>query len=342
MVRWTLDHHATRVNAATLPSRYGIGPASEQAARCVRRATRQAAAIGATAGAIVSTVELLDVFTLGASMALAAPLITADLGATLRTQLCAAYDLALIHGAPLSLDDRDDCHIALMTALGAKPSDALATESAALLPTTLAHGARKLLRSGMQKTLVVALHRVARPWLAKRVTERALLGLVPGVNIPLAAGINGYFTRRVVNAANEQMKLRAAIARPLLRLVDAGVAPLVVLGAVASTLSTPDRAGRTGPWTDAELTTLQTALAIARVRDEEAAALDTYFERDPRDVGAELRVRGGSKVDLRELLVLVAARGTWDDDAIYAQTVATIVSGDQASIATEIRARRAV
>jgi hypothetical protein len=341
LVRWTLEHHAAGIDADTIASRYGAGPPFLQAERCMQSATRRAATIGATSGAAVSAVELLDIATLGASAALVVPVIGADLAATLRIQLCAAYDLALIHGAPLSLDDPDDCHVALISALGAKPSHEAAGEPGSFVPMTLAYGVRKALRSGLQKTLVIALHRAASPWLAQRVTERVVLGLLPGVNIPLTAGINAYFTRRVVRRADAQMRRRAAIAQPMRQLVELGVSRLAILGAVASTLSAPDRAGRSGAWTDAELGTLQMAVACARISDADAATLDASLDRDPHAIGDELALDGEARTELRELLVTVAAIAAWGDDAAYARTIAAIARGDAAVIASEIVDRRA-
>jgi hypothetical protein len=333
LVRWTLDVHARAVDRAAIEKRLGAGSSAELAERCMRRAVRDAALLGASTGVGVSVIEILDLATAGASLAMTLPLVAADLVGITRIQLCAAYDLSLIHGAQLDPVDADDCHFALLAAIGGHPADALVDEGAALLPDPTTHRARRLVRDGMRKTLASGVHGAGRPWIFKRVTERVLLGLLPGVNIPVAAALNGYFTNRVVHAADALMVRRATIARQLSRVVAAGIEPHAVIGAVVCALHAPHRGAADPGWSDDELATLQMSVALARLDDVDAAMLDPYFEHDASFVARALgALTVEARTALRELLRVVAASGESESDA-YAATIA-VIAGDEASAST--------
>ena len=193
---------------------------SNQARKAITLAARYNGVAGGLSASAITALELSSVgpqavFTVPAI----ATTIMTDVAFSTRTQLRTTYDLSVIHRAPLSLDDVEDCYLVFLTAMGVKLHELLADVARAVGPQVVAYNIRKLLRAGLRKSLQEVLMKIGGTRLARKLTERAMMRLlVPGISIPISSGFNYYFTKQILQVANRQMIRRGAVVQPLIRL----------------------------------------------------------------------------------------------------------------------------
>ena len=180
----------------------------------------------------------------------------ADVVYCTRTQLRSTYDLSVIHGAPLAMDDVEDCYFVFLTAMGVKLHEMMGGVGKAVGPQIVAYNVRKLLRMGLRKSLQEVLKKVGGVKLAGKLTERACMRLlVPGISIPIASGFNFYFTKSVLNVANKHMLRRGKVVQPLVRLYKRERS-LDRTEAIKALISVVD-AGDSYGWSDAQMDALR-------------------------------------------------------------------------------------
>jgi hypothetical protein len=329
LVRWVLSNYARRVDADYMRRKFpGAGPA-EQARKVTVLASRYNAIAG---GLSASAITGLELSSWGPQALITVPTAVAAVGAdityTTRTLLRATYDLSVIHKAPLSLDDADDCYLIFLFALGAKVPELAGGAVKAIGPKVLAYNVRSLLRTGLRSALQNALQRIGGVWLARKLTERALMRLlVPGISIPVASTFNYYFTRHFLGVADVQMRRRGTVVQPLIRLyarepqLSKTLAPKVLI-AIADL-------GHQEGWCEAQMDALRYCQSALSLSDEELKEFDAYFDRSLADVVKEVPgelAKGGD--DLVELAVAQAALAADDHyDAAYAKGIVEIGAG---------------
>jgi hypothetical protein len=325
-VQWILSNYARTVDATYIRRKYpGANPAN-QAKKVITLASKYNAIAG---GLSASAITALQLSSIGPQALITVPavvtLIGVDVAYSSRTQLRATYDLSVIHKAPLSLDDADDCYLVFLTAMGVKLHELLGGVGKTVGPRIVAYNVRKLLRAGLRRTLQEALKRVGGVRLAKILTERAMMRLlVPGISIAIASGLSYYFTRQLLRVADLQMARRGAVVQPLVRLhareprLSKTLGPKVLI-AIAD-LGDPEG------WCEAQMEALRHCQSALSLSDEELAEFDTYFDRGVADVIKELpdEFAKGAE-DLLELALVQAAFAEDDRyDAAYAEAIATL------------------
>jgi hypothetical protein len=339
LIRWILDAHAKRVDAEYLRKRYpGAGPANH-AKKAIKLASRYAALVGGTSAAAVTALESSVLATIGLDAPLAVPAIGAavlsDLSLTTRMQLRTTYDLSAIHGAPLSTDDVEDLQLIFATAMGIKLSEGAGDLAKAVGPKLVAFNVRRMLRSGLRQALVQIVKKIAGRAVARKLTEKALMRLlVPGINIPISAGMNYAFTRSILTGANKQMLRRGAVVGPLAQLHHR-VPELPRDASVKALITVLEAPGRTDGWEEGQLDALRHTQSALRLDDDAVGRLDGWFDRTPDDVIAELPSmpeKGGEA--LVEYLATAAALGSQSEhDAVYGKAIGKIALATRAEFA---------
>ncbi len=329
LIRAVLKGRAAKIDADYIRCNYpGVG-ATNQAKKAIQLASRQASIAGGISAAAVTALELSIPGSGGLDAAIAIPAIggsiLADIALTTGIQLRSTYDLSVIHDAPLSVDDAEDCLFIFAASLGVQIAEKLGDFAKAVGPKLIAYNVRKLLRSGLRGALVNVLRKIGGTQLAKKLTERAMMRLlVPGISIPISASANYFFTRSFLKRANSFMATRGAVMRPLIGLhhfapdIDREVAMkafIVVMEAPA----------REHGWSEAQLQAFRQTQRFVCLDDEMAKRLDCWFERTAEQVAAATNtIPHEARQSLADYLVVGAALGLPEHDAQYAQAIAII------------------
>jgi hypothetical protein len=322
MIRWVLEEYAAKVDAEYIRRRYpGAGP-SNQAERAIKLAVRACGWAGAASASAITALELAS---MGPQALITVPTVglslIGDVAYSTRTQLRTAYDLSVIHGAPLSTDDVEDCYILLMMGLGAKVGETVGVAAKVLGPHVVAYNVRRLLRIGLRKAIQEALKRIGGVWLARKLTERAMMRLlVPGVSIPISYVANRLFTKALLKTANRVMYQRGRVVRPIVSLF-AGESTLP-RAAVVKQLIAVAASGDTDHWTEGQMNALRYCQQALCMTDDECASMDGCFEQGADVIANECpRVSGTSVGHLAEALSVMAAFGDESHDDNYARTI---------------------
>ncbi|HCH61153.1 MAG TPA: hypothetical protein DFR83_00015 [Deltaproteobacteria bacterium] len=325
-VQWMLENYAKTLDADYLKRMYpGVSPAN-QAKKAIGIAAKYNGVAGGAAAAAVTALELSS---LGPQAMVTVPAIgtaiMADVAYSTRTQLRSTYDLSVIHGAPLAIDDVEDCYFVFLTAMGVKLHEMAGGFGKAVGPQVIAYNVRKLLRAGLRKSLQEVLKKVGGTQLAKKLTERAAMRLlVPGIGIPVAYGFNFYFTKSVLGVANLQMRRRGKVVQPLIRLYkrEKELARTAALKALIAVVD----AGEPDGWSDGQMNALRHCQSTLSLSDEDLTELDEYFDREIQAVIGELpQMHPKAWDDLVQLCLVTASFASNDrhDDA-YAAALATL------------------
>lgn len=287
-VHWMLKNYARTVDADYFKRKYPGACASDLVKQLVTLTSKHNAVAGGISAAGISALELAS---FGPQVIATVPavgsFVIADIAFCTRAQLRAIYDLSVLHGAPLSVDDADDCYFIFLAALGIELGEIAGGIGKAVGPGVVAYNVRKLLRSGLRKALQQALKKVGGTQLARKLTERAMLRLlVPGINVPVASGFNYYFTRQLLKAADRQMARRGAVVRPLVRLHsrEPNLAKTFGPKLLIAIADHGDPAG----WSKLQMEALRHCQSALSLSDGDLEAFDSYFDRTVADLAKEL------------------------------------------------------
>lgn len=308
LIRWMLENYATQVDAEYIRQRYpGVSPAN-QAKRAIQLAARHTAVAGVISAGGMTALELSSV---GPQALITVPtagtLIVSDVAFCTRTQLRTTYDLSVIHGAPLAMDDIEDCYLIFQAAVGVKTVELAGRIPKEVGPKVVAYNVRMLLRSGLRKTLQEVLKKAAGTEVARKLTERTLMRLlVPGFSVLLSSSFNYYFTRKLLSVANHAMYRRGRVVQPLIRLYTRE--PQLPKTSAIKALITVVEAGHPEDWSTEQMNALRYCQRVLSLDDTDMAQFDVYFERRVEDVLKELSdVSPAAMLDLTELMLVAAA-----------------------------------
>lgn len=329
LARWVLEKYTTKVDADYIKRKYPGAGATNQAKKAIRLASKYASIVGGLSAAAVTALEVSIPASAGLDTALAVPAIigsiAADVALTSRIQLRATYDLSVIHNAPLSLDDAEDCLFIFATALGVKLVESAGDVVKSVGPKVVAYNVRKLLRSGLRSGLQALLKKIGGTQLAKKLTERAAMRLlVPGISIPISASANYLFTRSYLKHANSHMARRGAVIQPLIRLYR--VAPDLDRDMAAKALiAVMEAPHREKGWDEWQLQALRFTQSFACLDDMAIRALDEWFDRSPTELKSHFpRLRKEARSALCDYLVTAAAMGQASNDNKYVEAIEAI------------------
>ncbi|MBD3333673.1 hypothetical protein GF356_12560, partial [candidate division GN15 bacterium] len=182
----------------------------------IKRATRLTVSEGMAAGAGVSGCEAL--------VAAPAPptghrvvaatgavgLLSADLAFTTKVQLQLVLEHGVLYDCPFDPENEEDVWLVFKAALGLKGTEKVSGYAQFIFNETARKQFRQLLRTGGARAAVQRLvTKVAGRRVAKLVSEKYLLRLIPLLNVGLAAGFNRHVTREVGRWARVRAKTRA-------------------------------------------------------------------------------------------------------------------------------------
>ena len=326
-----LQNYARHVNADYIKRKYpGVDP-DTQAKKAIELAAKYCAIAGGLTATAASAAELSLIPTFGTDLSLVVPAVGSavitDVVFTTRTQIRSTYDLSIIHGAPLSSDDVEDCYLIFMLAMGVKVEEMFGDIAKVAGPRIIAYNTRQVLRSGVRAFMVRVVQRLGGTKLAQKITERALMRLlVPGVSIPIASGLNYFFTKHILGLANKHMRRRGAIVRPLVCLYKLEK-ELDRTFAIKSLIVLIESAAH-NEWSHYQLDALRHCQNTLCLSDEDLTKTEDWFDRDVESFISEApKLKVKSAEQLIELLIVAAALYPNNShDVAYSSTISKITN----------------
>lgn len=243
----TLDPYSRKAHAEFFARKYPGRTSDQVIEELVQRAKQHAAIEGAlTAGAYTAAVAAI-IGTGGAVSLLSVPTgvlaFVTDLFFLTSLQLHLAYDISVLYGHPVDLDDPEEVRDILRVSLGSKPGDGLDLDPAADgidvadVAQYVTRGAGKLSKRALSV-------------LGKRLLRKALVKLtVPAISIPLASALNYLSAGQTAKIARQVYRDKAWARELAPRLAAAGEeAPELLLESMVLIFSADKRADITESW----------------------------------------------------------------------------------------------
>ena len=184
----------------------------------IDRAARKTMVEGALSGAAITAAEIPLAVPIPepAHKALAisaiGTLIVGDIGFTTKVQMQLLLEIGELYECPFSKDDEDDVWLVFKAALGVKGTERIGSYGRFVFDAAARKQFRRLLRAhGIRRTAQKIVMKVAGKEVAKRISEKALMRLIGGLNIFLGAWFNRRATKAVGKWAKVKAKVRASV-----------------------------------------------------------------------------------------------------------------------------------
>jgi hypothetical protein len=207
----TLSSYAKNVDAEYFETKYAGLNRDAIVDRRIHLAQRHAAVVGGVSAAGYSAAVVATIGTKGGASLYTIPAalaaFTADLFFLSRQQLRLAYDLSVLYGCPIDLEDPEDLFMLLRIAFGVKAGETF--------QNALIKGAPEATRVGVKSLFSGATLRAAQalPVVGKHLLQRNMIKMaIPAVAVPLSSGLNYFMTGRIAVTARQVFRDRAVIA----------------------------------------------------------------------------------------------------------------------------------
>ena len=226
-----VETYAKKVNAQYFADRYPGLPPDVVVSRQITLAKRYAALEGGLSGGAYSTAVAFTLGSGGGASPVAGPAalasFTVDLLFTTQLQFRLAYDMAVLYGVPIDVDDPEDLVDLMKVAFGVK-AGALAQEALLkVAPEAVRQGTRAVFKGALLKFLQ------GLPVIGKHLLQRNLVKFaIPFVSIPLSAGMNYLWTAAIADRARDVFRNRAALHEEARNLVASGDRHMLLLKTV--------------------------------------------------------------------------------------------------------------
>ena len=217
-----LNEHKAAARAASVRTKFPGMPKDALAQILTKRATRKTVIEGAGNGAAVTALEGTLASPEPASKTLVltgiGALLTADIAFTTKVQMQLLLEIGEIYECPFSKDDEDDVWLILKTAFGLRGTEKVSSYGRFIFTEAAKKQFRALLRRhGVRRAAQQAVAKIAGKQVAKYVSEKALMGLIPVAN----AAFGAWFNRRVTRAVGKWAKVKAKIRASTFASIDA-------------------------------------------------------------------------------------------------------------------------
>jgi hypothetical protein len=210
LLRYALETYAREATAEFFQRKYPGLPADAIAHRRIELAKRYAMIEGGLTASAYSAAVAATIGSGGGASPLTLPgaalSFSTDLFYCTRLQLRLAYDLAVIYGHPVDMDDPEDLYDLIRVAFGIKAGEALRAALPRVAPEAARQGVKAVIK-GPVLAMLQALPVIGRYLLQRNIIKFA----VPLVGIPLAMKLNHWQTGKVGEAAKEIFRERSMI-----------------------------------------------------------------------------------------------------------------------------------
>jgi len=202
--------------------RYPDLPPDAMSRVLIKRATRLTVAEGVANGGGISACEAVIAAPAPptghrpAAVAGIIALLSADMAFTTKIQLQLVLEHGVLYGCPFDPENEEDVWLVFKAALGLKGTEKVAGYAQFIFNETARKQFRQLLRTGGARAAVQKLvTKVAGTRVAKLLSEKYLMRLIPLLNMAIAAGFNRHVTKGVGKWARVRAKTRACAFKPI-------------------------------------------------------------------------------------------------------------------------------
>jgi len=211
----SLNSEKAKEKAATVTQKYPGMPKDALAHILTKQAARKTMVEGAANGAAITAVESTLASPEPASKPLVvsgvAGLIVSDVAYTTKVQMQLLLEIGEIYECPFDIDDEDDVWLILKTSFGLRGTERVGAYGRFVFTEAARKQFRAFLRNhGIRRAAQKAVAQIAGKEVAKHVSERALLRLIPFANAVIGAVFNRWVTLRVGYWAKVKAKIRAS------------------------------------------------------------------------------------------------------------------------------------
>jgi len=203
-------------------ARYPDLPPDAMSQVLIKRATRLTVAEGVANGGGISACEAVVAAPApptGHRIAAGAGvigLLSADVAFTTKVQLQLVLEHGVLYGCPFDPENEEDVWLVFKAALGLKGTEKVVGYAQFIFNETARKQFRQLLRTGGARAALQKLvTKVAGSRVAKLLTEKYLMRLIPLLNMAIAAGFNRHVTMGVGKWARVRAKTRACAFKPI-------------------------------------------------------------------------------------------------------------------------------
>jgi len=213
-----IETYAKKVDAQYFKDKYPGLPPAVIVERQIALAKNYAAIEGGLSGAAYSAAVVTTIGSGGGSSPITLPAaalsFTADLFFTTQLQFRLAYDMAVLYGVPIDVDDPEDLVDLLKVAFGIKAGELAQQAVSKLAPQAVKAGVKGVFKGAVLE-FMKALPVVGKYLLQKNIVKFA----IPVVNVPLSAGMNYWWTHAIAKRARSIYHGQAALNEEAIKLV---------------------------------------------------------------------------------------------------------------------------
>lgn len=214
-----LENYVTKVDASYFREKYPDLPVDAIVDARIRMAARYAGIGGGLSASAYTAAVAATIGTLGGASPLTVSAgvgsFVVDMSYTTQIQLRTAYDISVLYGVPIDVDDPDDMLKLVKIALAIKSGEAGMVAFAKGAPAFVRHFLKKYY-SGAVLTAAKSLPVIGKHLLQRNVIKFAL----PVVGVPVSATVNFWTTRAAGNHAQRTLRDEAKLVEAADRLVE--------------------------------------------------------------------------------------------------------------------------
>ena len=221
----SLGAYAREVNADFFRRKYPGVPTDVIVERQIELAQKYAAISGGMTAGAYSAAVVSSFGTAGLTVPVAVMSFITDVFVTTQIQLRLAYDMAVLYGVPVNLNDPEDLFDLIRVAFGVKAGEVFQQAIGKLSPEATKQAVKSVFK-GATLEAMRALPVVGRYLLQKNLVKFA----IPVVGVAISAGMNWFTTRGIGKIARETYRERAVIREAALGVADfVDLEPLVFM-----------------------------------------------------------------------------------------------------------------
>lgn len=219
LLTFSLQQYVTKVDADYFKAKYPDLPPDVVVDARIRLAANYAAIEGALSSTAYSSAIAATIGSAGAASPLALPAggatFAVDLAYTTYIQLQMTYDISVLYGIPLDIDDPDDTWKVVKLAFGIKVGESAGQGVMKGIPVVIRPVVKKIFSGS---TLAAA---KSLPIIGKQLLQRNIIKFaIPGATIPITTVVNRYMTKAAGNRAKVLLRKEAQIIEAATRIVS--------------------------------------------------------------------------------------------------------------------------
>ncbi len=214
LVKSLLNDNKAKARAEKFKNKYSGLPSDAIADRLILNACRKTKWEGAGNGGAITGLEALLVnpepTSKPAVIGGIVGLLLSDIGYTTKIQIQLMLEIGALYGAPYNSLDEEDVWIVFKAALGSSGAEKVGGYLRFIYTEAAKKQFRKLLRSGLRRSIQNQVLKIAGKQVAKLLSEKAVMRLIPILNAAIGYYFNNIITKKIGKWAKVKSKIRVS------------------------------------------------------------------------------------------------------------------------------------